>query len=443
MDDIGELKARVCAEIEGRAPDIEAISRHIMTHPEPGYREYETAAFVAQQFDALSIPHRDGLALTGIRADLTGRTAGPTVAVLGELDALVIPEHALADPVTGAAHACGHHAQLASMLGAAMGLQIVMSQLDGNVALFAVPAEECIEIDWRLGLRAEGKIEFLVGKAELIRRGEFDDVDIAILTHTATGDGVEASVGDTHNGAIVKNVRFIGRSAHAGGSPWTGVNALKAAMLAMNGIDAQRETFRDEATVRVHPILTKGGDIVTAVPADVRMEMLVRGKTVADIQDAAMKVDRALRAGALALGATVEIETLSAYMPCSQQPDLVNFARQNCARVATGGVLGEPRHSTGSTDMGDVSQIMPVIQPRAGGVQGRPHSADYLVTDHRLAAVNPAKAMAMTVIDLLANRAAGAARVIAGSRSTVLSVDKYLEVRRGFDRVERFGDVTT
>lgn len=426
--------------IDERADEIEAISRHLMMLPEPGFREHETARFVARQLDQLSIPHRDGLALTGVKGRLTGRRPGPTVAVLGELDALLIPEHPLADSTTGAAHACGHHAQLASMLGAAMGLQTVMPQLDGDVVLFAVPAEECIEIGWRLGLRAEGKIEFLVGKAELIRRGEFDDVDIAILTHTATGDGVEASVGDTHNGAIVKNVRFIGRSAHAGGSPWTGVNALKAAMLAMNGIDAQRETFRDEATVRVHPILSKGGDIVTAVPADVRMEMLIRGKAVADIADAAMKVDRALRAGALALGATVEIETLSAYMPCSQQSDLVDIARENCLRIATGGALGEPRHSTGSTDMGDLSQIMPVIQPRAGGVQGKPHSADYRVLDHRLAAVNPAKAMAMTVIDLLANEAVGAGRVIAGARPTTRSKDEYLELRRGFDRVERFVD---
>lgn len=442
MIENSQLKERVCVEIERRTEDIESISRYVMTHPEPGFREHETAAFVERQFEALSIPYRRGLALTGIKGSLTGRSTGPTIAVLGELDALILPEHALADPVTGAAHACGHHAQIASMLGAAMGLQTVMPELDGNVALFAVPAEECIEIDWRLSLRRSGQIEFLVGKAELIRLGEFDDIDIAMLTHTAIGDGVEASVGDTHNGAIVKNVRFIGRSAHAGGSPWNGVNALKAALLAMNGIDAQRETFRDDANVRVHPIISKGGDIVTAVPSDVRMEMLIRGRCVADIHDAARKVDRALRAGALAVGASVEIQTLPAYLPCAQQPDLVDMARRNCAALTVDGLLGAPRHSTGSTDMGDLSQIMPVVQPRAGGVQGRPHSANYMVNDLRLAAVNPAKAMAMTVIDLLVNGAAGAARVIANAESPTLSKSDYLALRRGFDRVERFADNT-
>jgi metal-dependent amidase/aminoacylase/carboxypeptidase family protein len=106
--------------------------------------------------------------------------------------------------------------------------QAVMDELDGDVVLFAVPAEEYIEVEWRMGLREQKKIEFLAGKAELIRLGEFDDVDMAIITHTnARPDDGLSSVGDTHNGCVVKFMRFVGKGAHAGGAPHLGINALR------------------------------------------------------------------------------------------------------------------------------------------------------------------------------------------------------------------------
>ena len=212
-----ELKARVCAEIERRAEDIVRISEHIMRHPESGFREVRTAQYVCGELDRMGLAYRSGLALTGVKARMSGRTSGPTVGILGELDSLIVSDHPYADPVTGAAHACGHFAQIASMLGAGMGLQPVMGQLDGDVVLFAVPAEECIEVDWRIGLREQGKLEFIVGKAELIRLGEFDDVDMITITHTpARADGSLATVGDTHNGCVVKRARFLGRADQAG-----------------------------------------------------------------------------------------------------------------------------------------------------------------------------------------------------------------------------------
>src|SRR5262245_37269168 len=108
-----------------------------MRHPEAGFREEQTAAYVREQLDRMGLAHRHGLALTGVKARMRGRSPGPTVAVLGELDSLIISDHPLADPTTHAAHACGHNAQIASMLGAGMGLQTVMDELDGNVVLFA------------------------------------------------------------------------------------------------------------------------------------------------------------------------------------------------------------------------------------------------------------------------------------------------------------------
>jgi amidohydrolase len=432
------LKARVCAEIERRQAEIVAISDHIMRHPEPGYREVRTAEYVAAQLGRMGLACREGLALTGVKARLRGRSRGPTVAVLGELDSLIVAAHPLADPTTHAAHACGHNAQVASMLGAGMGLQAVMDELDGDVVLFAVPAEEYIEVEWRLGLRERGQIEFLVGKAELIRLGEFDDVDMALITHTsARGDDRLASVGDTHNGCVVKFMRFLGRGAHAGGAPHLGINALKAAEIALHAIDANRETFRDDDTVRVHPIITRGGEAVSAVPADVRLETFVRGRTVEAIADAARKVDRSLRAGAQALGARVQITTLPGYLPQRMDANLVALTRANCAAVVGEANVGAPRHSTGSTDVGDLGFVMPEVHPRAGGVTGTVHGADYVVVDHRLAAVNPAKWMAMTVVDLLCDGAREARRVKAEA-DPKLTRDEYLALVRGLASFEEF-----
>ena len=114
---------------------------------------------------------------------------------------------------------------------------------------------------------------------------------------------------------MVKQIRFLGRAAHAGGAPQRGINALNAAMIAMNAIAAQRETFWEKDTIRIHPIITKGGDAVSVVPAEVTMETFVRGGSLEAIVDANRKVDRCLRAGAMAVGAEVEIHTIPGYLP--------------------------------------------------------------------------------------------------------------------------------
>src|SRR6185369_13835703 len=119
------------------------------------------------------------------------------------------------------------------------------------------------------------------------------------------------------------------RAAHAGGAPHRGVNALYAAHIGLMAINAVRETFRDDDTIRVHPIVTHGGSQVNVIPADVRLETYVRGRTVEAILDANAKVDRAFRAGALGLGARVEIETLPGYLPLFNDPELTRHFEAN------------------------------------------------------------------------------------------------------------------
>ena len=128
----------------------------------------------------LGLAPRTGLALTGVKGRLAGRSPGPRLAFIGELDSLRTSEHPLADPVTGAAHSCGHNAQIAGMLGAAIGLCDVKAadQLAGEIVFFAVPAEEFIDVEERMARVAKGEIEFMLGKPELVAKGHFDDVDM-------------------------------------------------------------------------------------------------------------------------------------------------------------------------------------------------------------------------------------------------------------------------
>ena len=432
------MKARVCQTLDAHAAELETFARQIFAQPELGFKEHHTASLVHAWFDRLGLKHDDGIALTGTRANIEGGAPGPTVAILGELDSLLCWEHPERDQRTGAVHACGHNAQLAMMIGAGLALREVAGELAGRVALIAVPAEEYVELEERLEFRKQGKIEFLGGKAEMVRLGAFDDVDVAMLVHTTSRpeDG-DMAVGGTNNGMLAKFVRFLGRTSHAGGAPDQGINALSAARVALAGIDAVRETFKDEDHIRVHPIITRGGDVVNAIPADVRLELFCRGASVEAMELAHRKVDRALKAGALALGGSVEITTLPGYLPLMHDPNLVALYRANAAAVIGAENVREKGHGGGSTDMGDLSHILPSVHPYAGGATGAGHGADYRIADHTRAVLNPARCLAMTVVDLLADGAREARRVQAEFKPR-MTRDEYLAYLRRLSTTSLF-----
>ena len=435
-----ELKRRVFEEIEARSDEIVNLAKTILQNPEPGFRETKTSRLVARKLAELGIPFRAGLALTGVRSELIGGSAGPALAILGELDSLIVNEHPFADATTGAAHACGHHCQIAMMFGALFGLMQpdVLSALSGRLVFMAVPAEEYIEIEYRDSLRRDGKIEFLGGKPELIRLGEFDDVDLAMMLHTTSNPAEkQLCISGTNNGTIAKRIKFIGKGSHAGGAPHLGINALNAATLALTAIHFNRETFRDEDTIRVHPIITKGGEAVSAVPADVRMETFVRGRNVDAIMDANRKVDRALKAGAMAVGASVNIQTIPGYLPLRQDKSLSEVFESNSVDLVGRDNVGNVGHRTGSTDMGDVSHLMPAIHPYVGGASGLSHGADYVVEDYGLAVITAAKALAGTAVDLLSDGAATAGSIISGHRPEMTSAE-YLKFMRALASEETF-----
>lgn len=416
--DIQEIKAAVLRQIDQRADEALDIAKRILENPESGFREQRTSQIVAEKLRQLRIPLEDGLALTGIKGMLHGAANGPTIGVFGELDSLIVPDHPFADPQTHAAHACGHHTQIGSLLTVAIGLQApdVLESLAGHVALLAVPAEEFIEIEYRDELRREGNLEFLGGKSEFVKLGVMDDVDIAMMTHTENQDwaypGAKIGVGARNNGMVAKRIRFQGVASHAGGSPHLGVNALNATNIALTAIHAQRETFRDDDSIRIHPIITKGGTVVSSVPADVRMETFVRGASIEAYTAAAAKVDRALRAGAMAVGASVDIATIPGYAPLSQDAVLTDLYVSNAATLVGAGGIARMGHRSGSTDMGDISQIMPAIHPYVAAAAGKAHGNDYVVQDYDLAVVTAGKAMATTIVDLLYDGAQRATSIL-------------------------------
>ena len=433
MPDTQEIKATALTAIDAKSAELIGVAQHILNNPEPGFREEKTSRFVADKMREMGIPFQDGIALTGIKAILDTGRPGPTVAVIGELDSLKVLGHPHADPETAAAHACGHHCQIAMMLGAATGLQAsgVLGHLSGRIALIAVPAEEYIEVEFRDELRRQGKIEFLGGKPEFIRLGALDDVDMAMLTHTsANADEGKIAFGGTNNGIVAKRIQFLGKASHAGGAPHAGVNALNAAMIALSAIHAQRETYRDDDTIRIHPIITQGGVAVSSVPADVRMETYVRGKSVDAFLSASEKVDRALRAGAMAVGGSVNITTLPGYLPIQSDENMLALYEKNAAQLVGRENIVHLGHRTGSTDMGDVSQLMPVIHPYVVAAEGNGHGDDYLVTDYELGVVTGAKAMVMTVIDLLSDDAR-LARQVKAEYDAPMTKAQYLSIMRG------------
>ena len=441
---VEELKRRACETIEKRKKEIIGVSQQVLSHPEAGFREYRTAGLVAQKFGELQIPHESGLALTGLKGRVPGGAgSGPRVAIIGELDSLVVTEHPHADPETGAAHACGHHCQIGMMLGATMGLMTpeVLERLNGEIVPFAVPAEEFIEVEQRLELRAQKKLEFLGGKQELIRLGGFDDVDIAMMCHTASDMGERKfALGGTSNGHVVKYVRYIGRGAHAGSSPHLGINALNAASFALQAINATRETHRGEDTVRIHGIITKGGEAVNAVPADVRLEWRVRSATPQVVVKNSEAVDRCFKAGALAVGAQVEITTIPGYLPMRNDSQLQDLFRSNATDVVgekATMVMPSGRNRGGSTDMGDLSHLMPAIHPYTAGATGPGHSKSYVITDYETAVINPAKIMAMSVIDLLAD-GAKKAKEVKSAHKAAMSRSAYLRFQRDRAQTLRF-----
>ena len=413
-----------------------AAERRIWSHPETGYKEYKTTAYMAEQFEKLGykLTYADGI--PGFYTVIDTGREGPEVMILAELDSVICPTHPDADPETGAVHACGHNAQCAALLGIAAALTEpgITDSLCGRIRLCTVPAEELLEIEYRLELKAQGKIKYMGGKSEFLSRGYFDGVDIAFMVHTSGS----WSIGAGSVGCIAKNIIYKGVAAHAGASPWEGKNALYAATCGLNAANALRETFHDSDHIRFHPIITAGGSMVNAIPERAQIESYVRGKTFEAMEKANKRINQALIGAALSLGNNIEIIDIPGYAPHINSRGMIAAAKE-----AANAILPEINISvtegisSGSTDMGDLSCVMPIIHPYCGGAKGKGHGNDYQIINPEAACVSSAKWQLALLTVLLRNDAEKAKEIIAGYTPKFPSKEAYLAY---MDSLNRSGD---
>ena len=416
---------RIKDAVEKHSELILAAERYIWKNPETGYREVKTTAYLKEKFEALGYELTCPEDITGFYTTLDTGRDGPTLLILAELDSVICPGHPECDPETGAVHSCGHNAQCAALLGVAAALKEdgILEGLSGKIKLCAVPAEELLEIGYRTELRNKGVIKYLGGKSEFAHRGYFDDVDLAFMVHTSKAyTSLLGSVG-----CIAKTVIYKGKAAHAGGSPWRGVNALYAASQGLSAVNAIRETFRDQDCIRFHPIITSGGAMVNAIPETATIETYVRGMSFDAITEVNKRINRALTGAALSLGANVEILDLPGYAPLKNSRAMLEVAKDAYEELFPGETFHiSESYSTGSTDMGDLSSFMPVIHPYSRGGEGTSHGADYYIVDPVAACVDCAKWQLAIMRHLLRDGAALAKKIISEYEAPFASVKEFL-----------------
>lgn len=403
--------------------------RYIWSHPEIGYKEWKTTEYLVNQFENLGYKVTRPDDITGFIADLDTGRPGPRFAILGELDSLMCESHPEADPKTKAVHACGHHCQTTSILGAAAALAEpdALEGMCGSIRFIGVPAEETIDLDFRSQLIKEGKIHYNAGKIEYLYRGYFDGVDIAAMVHTIPDETHLFHMYKGGNGCINKHFEFEGVAAHAGVGPWDGVNALYEANVAMTACNALRETFIDTETMRFHPIMAQAGVAANAIPDVAKMDAYTRAASFNQMKALNEKINRALAASAASMGGNLKIEDKPGNMPLHCDGNLYTECVDIITQLFGEGQIEHMDWSYGSTDLGDISSLIPVIHPEAAGACGKPHGQDYYITDPEKACVNPAKLLVCLAFRLLSDNASVGQRVIREYQPVFSSKEEYFK----------------
>lgn len=425
---IDETGQRILRLIDVHKDQIIAFAEDIAAHPEPGYEEFCTAGKTAEVLKNLGYKVTEHLARTGVKGTKSIKE-GPSLTVIGELDAIGCHSHPNANPVTGVAHACGHHAQMAAMIGCAIAMADpdVQKCLAGTVNFLAVPAEEYIDADKRARLKKEG-IEFCCGKSEMIRTGVFDDTDIALTTHVHMVPVEEDFYlgNPACNGYSAERVTVRGKAAHGAIDPWNGVNALSITTSAIQMMGLMRETFREEDHVRLHNVIRKAGDVINSVPDEAIVETKVRAASLNKICEITDMVNRAYAGSAYAFGGKIEMEKLQGYMP------IIPRAADN-ALIEAADDLGlnyrtvqKGDFNNACTDVGDLSHLVPVVNFTFKGFEGKLHGADFKITDPEKAYILPAKLLALTVYKLLKN-GGQEAKKITKSYTPVFNKESYIQ----------------
>jgi amidohydrolase len=323
-----KLKESAWAAIEDCRPELEAVALRILEHPELGYAEVQASRWLSELLEThgFEVERPYGGLETAFRAG-AGREKLPNLAFLAEYDAL---------PEVG--HGCGHNLIGPAAVGAALGMAAVADRLGGSVSVIGTPAEEYL-----------GQVE---GKLKLLEAGALQDVDVALMVHPQYANRILG--GDL--GFVACEISFAGRPAHAAADPWNGANALDGLLLTFNNINALRQQLHPE--IRVHGIVTDGGQAPNIIPARASAQLMVRADTPEKLEAAYTRVEDCARAGALASGTEVIISRTTTVYNSRLNPTLNRLILENFS------LLGEEMDETpcqlgGSSDFGNVSQVLP------------------------------------------------------------------------------------
>ena len=369
-----ELKGRVAAAVEAARDEIIDLSHRIHADPEPAFEEHHASAWVADSLrkHGFEVEHPAGSLATAVRAVRRGGRGGtkPRIGILAEYDAL-----------PGLGHGCGHNTMAASGVGAAIALAAVADELPGEIVFLGTPAEE------------RGS-----GKQIMIDDGLFEGVDAALLYHPCDRSHVESFPLASEDVTVV----FHGLQAHAASDPWKGRNALDAMIQLFTSVGLWRQQLR--STARVHGIITEGGTAANIIPDRTAAWFMIRADDQAYYEEMKTQFTKMAEAAALATGTTADVTYSGGATTMRNNGPLVERFRANMAAYGIDDMGDDP--NAGSTDMANVSWVVPTIHPDLAiceeGVAG--HSIAF-----RDAAVTPradettllaATLIAQTAIDL-------------------------------------------
>lgn len=373
--DIAAVKKAITLLLEGRKGEVAAIAEELYRFPETGLKEQRSAALLADILEREGFLLERGIAGLDTAFRATHGTSGPAIAILAEMDAL---------PEIG--HACGHNIIAAAAVGAAVALRHALPTDAARIIVLGTPAEE-------LG----------IGKIELIRGGCFRDVDFAMMVHPSS----KRQVIKLYLALAKVRFTFFGRAAHAAAYPEEGINALDGVIQTFNGINALRQHLRDD--VRVHGIITDGGVAENVIPERAACAFYVRADDLAEVVRVKERVIACAQGAALATGCRLDVEENERVLA----PLKVNRAFY-ALYSAQLDYLGLPESTApadknrGSSDIGNVSQVVPTIHPHVPIGEGiHIHSEEFAratISDQgKSAAVEGAVALALTAAELAAS----------------------------------------
>jgi amidohydrolase len=370
-----ELKSRIERFIDQISDELIELSMKIHDEPELGHQEFKAAAHLTQFLSRHGMCVNSGTAgmPTAFKATFAGGQTRPTIAFLGEYDAL---------PEIG--HACGHNIIGASAAGAGVALASLGCDLSGSVWVLGTPAEETAG-----------------GKVPMTQQGVFADVSAVMMMHPTAG---ESRMGGSSTATHGFTIRYKGRPAHAAGAPQKGINALDAATIFLTSVGLLRQHVPEE--VRMHGIITKGGDAANIIPELTEIRYLARAKSRGVLDGAVERVKACIQAGAIATGCEVEVQDRRGYEATKHNKVMARVLREAYERAGVV-VNPEPRDGKGSTDLGNVSQVVPqaCAYPAIAPDTVAGHSRELCEAagsdaGHR-ALIASAKAMAWAAIDLM------------------------------------------